>query len=246
MLPNFLSGNSLELITLVLQRKNLADFPATNHTQERWQQAKRNKMKNITTLILTLLTIQCYCQVSQESVSIKIHDIKGYGQYEEFARKSVEKLQTLLNSESFKNEFTKTKMTQMGGYSKTELLSLIVQANELRGNSEGKNTIDIRLRTMSYEEDGERWMKNCAIGSRAGTIGKEADKSGYTITCQERIKIWAEHENYGCMAGHIMHEYLHNLGFKHKWYSKRKSFVYKTGDLTRNLINGNSKPCPTK
>jgi hypothetical protein len=137
-------------------------------------------------------------------------------------------------------------MTQRKWNDKTELLNLIVSGKELRGNSNEKNTIDIRLRVMSLEEDSSGWMKNCIIDSDSGTIGKEADKSGYTVTCKERIKIWAKNKNYGCMAGHIMHEYLHNLGFKHEWYSKRKSFVYKTGNLVRYLINGSKKYCPTE
>jgi hypothetical protein len=203
-------------------------------------------MKILPVILVFLTSFNSFSQTSHEAVSIQIHDIKGYGEYENFARQSVEKLETLLNSESFISEFSKLKMTQTRGYGKTELLSIITAAKELRGDSQEKNTIDVRLRVMSLEEDGQNWMENCIIGSNAGTIGKEADASGYTVTCKERIAIWAKNESYGCMAGHIMHEYLHNLGFKHRFYSKKKSFVYNTGNLVRKMINKNNESCPTK
>ncbi len=203
-------------------------------------------MKKLTLVLIIISNINSYSQTDYENVSIKIHDIKGYGEYEEFARVAVDKLEILLNSKKFESEFEKAKMTQKKGNNNAELLYILVFAKELKGDSEEKNIIDIRLRVMSLEMDGTRWMENCVIGSDAGTIGKEADISGYTVTCKERIEIWAKNENYGCMAGHIMHEYLHNLGFKHRFYSKRKSFVYKTGILVRNLINGNKNSCPTE
>lgn len=203
-------------------------------------------MKQVCLIILILSSYKSYTQTSNKVVSIMIHDIKGYGEFESFAKESVRKLEALLNSKEFETKFNDLKMTQTKGYSKTELLNLILEAKELRGGSEKMNTIDIRLRVMSFDEDGSKWMENCIIGSKAGTIGIEADKTGYTVTCKERIEIWAKNKNYGCMAGHIMHEYLHNLGFKHKFYSKRKSFVYKTGNLVRNLIQGNDNKCPTK
>jgi hypothetical protein len=203
-------------------------------------------MKFLNIIFFILIIFESYSQTTYDNVSIAIHDIKGYGEYEAFARESVKKLEEFLNSKEFENEFRNMRMTQTKRYDKTELLELIVSANEIRGNSESKNTMDIRLRVMSIEEDGADWMKNCVIASKAGTIGKEADKSGYTVTCKERIGIWAKNKNYGCMAGHIMHEYLHNLGFSHKFYSKRKSFVYKTGNIVRNSIQGSGNQCPTK
>jgi hypothetical protein len=203
-------------------------------------------MKAFTILIFVLFFLHSYPQTAADQVTLSIQDIKGYGEYESFAQESIQRLEQLLNSELFHDEFFNIKMTQTRGYDKTELLDLIFAANELRGNSGTKNTIDIRLRVMSIEKDGTNWMKNCMIDSKASTIGKEADSSGYTVTCQERIEIWAKNKNYGCMAGHIMHEYLHNLGFKHRFYSKRKSFVYKTGILVRNLVNGNSNVCPNE
>ena len=203
-------------------------------------------MKKLFTLLFAITISQIYSQNITNKVSIKIHDIKGYGAYEEFAKKSVEKLEELLNSKEFEDEFIKTKMTQRKGKNKKELLNSILAAKETSFDSGKKNTIDVRLRVMSLEEDGAKWMKNCVVGSKQGTIGKEADSLGYTVTCKERIKLWADNENYGCMAGHIMHEYLHNIGFKHKWYSKRKSVVYKTGNLVRILINGNNESCPVK
>ena len=193
-----------------------------------------------------LLLAFTFGQGFSQKTTIKIHDIKGYGEYEEFVRKSVEKLEKLLNSKEFEDEFKKTKMTQTKGNTKNELLNIIYAAKETHFDSGKKNTIDVRLRVMSLEEDGTRWIKNCVVGSKQGTIGKEADSLGYTVTCKERIKLWANNENYGCMAGHIMHEYLHNIGFKHKWYSKRKSVVYKTGNLVRILTNGNNESCPVK
>lgn len=201
-------------------------------------------MKPFILFLSLLFCLTIYAQNSQKNVAIEIHEIKGYGEYENFAKISIEKLDSLLNSELFRVSFKKLKMTQKMGYTNSQLLNLIYNANELRGGSSEKNTIDIRLRVMSIEEDGKQWMDHCVIGSKAGTIGKEADSSGYTVTCKERIAIWAKNNNYGCMAGHIMHENLHNLGFKHRFYSKRKSFVYKTGVLVRNLIQGDTEPCP--
>jgi hypothetical protein len=126
-----------------------------------------------------------------------------------------------------------------------EILELIRTANELKGNSGAENVMDLRLRLMSLKKDGKKWMNNCEIGSKSGTIGKRST-DGYTVTCPQRIKIWAKNENYACFAGHIMHEYMHNIGFSHHPPYKTKSAVYKTGYLVRNIIQGNNKKCPNE
>ena len=78
-------------------------------------------MKKLFTLLFAITISQIYSQNITNKVSIKIHDIKGYGEYEEFVKKSVEKLEKLLNSKEFEDEFKKTKMTQTKGNTKNEL-----------------------------------------------------------------------------------------------------------------------------
>lgn len=200
-------------------------------------------MKHLNLLIVAL-SIVLTSVVNAQNITVKVHEVKGYGEYEDFARKAAKELEKILNSPEFDKAFLQLKMTQRKRHSNERILQKIKDAKENHGDSEIPHVIDLRLRVMSLEEDGQKWMNNCELDSKAGTIGKD-NSTGFTVTCLQRIEIWAQNDNYACLAGHFMHEYMHNLGFSHFRWPKSKSAVYKTGYLVRDLLQGHNKRCPT-
>jgi hypothetical protein len=188
------------------------------------------------------------CTYAQDTIKTKVivHDIVGYGENEDFAREAIKKLENVINSKEFDSIFLKEPMTQLNNKTKEEILALIKLARENYGDSNIDNVMDLRLRVVNKKQDGRKWVRRCRLNSWAKTIGIEASKTGYTRTCKERLKLWKANKNYGCYAGHYMHEFMHNLGFSHTKKPKKSSVVYKTGIIVRNLINKNTSPCPTK
>jgi len=192
-------------------------------------------MKTYITILLCVCSIYSY---GQGSISVKLHSIKGYESYGDFAAKAINKLEETINSDKFKQFVKDGKFTKTNGMSNDEILKTIIKAHELQGEGGKDNVIDLRLRTITLETDGKKWMKNCQLDSWAGTIGIDGSGDGIAAICPQRLMFWSEKNDLGSLAGHYMHEYMHILGFSHHGLYKSKSAVYKIGYLVRDLING--------
>jgi hypothetical protein len=178
-------------------------------------------------------------------IKIAVHDIKGYGEYEKFAREAIAKMEAAINSDEFGERLLRMKLKHRKGLSNRQILGKIMAAVEQFGESGEANTMDLRLRVMTLEEDGQNWMDNCAYKS---TLGKEANTTGYVVTCTETLRAWHAAGSHACLAGHYMHEFLHNLAvdFRHPYPYKYRSVVYQVGYLVRDMIQGNDNDCPLK
>ncbi len=166
-----------------------------------------------------------------------VHSIRGYGDHEEFARKAAKVLEEVINRDAFRAFILAGEYKKKRGLEPQQIMEVLFRAHENYGRNGPTGTdgvVDLRLRTMTLEEDGERWMRNCRPGSSAGTIGKDGGPEGVMITCSERIEEWARTDDVASLAGHMMHEYLHLLGFSHRGLCKRKSLVYKLGYAVEN------------
>lgn len=192
-------------------------------------------MKTYLTLLLCICSWYTY---GQDSTAVKLHSIKGYEGYEDFAAKALKKLEETINSEKFKQLIKEGKFTKTNGMSNEHILAAIMKAHEQQGPGGNDNVVDLRLRTLTLDTDGERWMKNCDPDSWAGTIGIDGNGDGIAAICPQRLKMWSEQSDLGSLAGHYMHEYMHILGFSHQGLYKSRSAVYKIGYLVRDLING--------
>ena len=82
-------------------------------------------------------------------------------------------------------------------------------------------------------------MSNCVIKEdKTYTIGKEGNK-GVMVTCPQSIQQWyAEDSLIIKLSGHLFHEYLHQIGFRHMGFGKKKynSAVYLVGRLVSELV----------
>lgn len=121
------------------------------------------------------------------------------------------------------------------------LYEFIMLAREDRDNGGSDRVVDIRLRTMTRKDDGRYWIRKC----RKRTIGKEGGKKGFVVTCPQKLEDWMENDEIHRLVGHIMHEYMHHLGFKHPKAHKFQSAVYQVGylvrDLAKDLYHGNCR-----
>jgi hypothetical protein len=191
-------------------------------------------MKTYLTLLLLISVLMCQ---GQDKVSVKLHDIKGYEGYTDFADQAIKKLEAVINSEKFRQEVLSGDFTKTNGLTNQEILNSILKAHEVEGPGGQDSVIDLRLRTLTLERDGSIWMKNCEIGSNAGTIGIDGNKDGIAAICPQHLKMWSDTGDVGALAGHYMHEYMHILGFSHSILYKSRTAVYKIGYIVRDTIH---------
>ncbi|WP_288425794.1 hypothetical protein [uncultured Spirosoma sp.] len=193
-------------------------------------------------LILFAYSFVCFGQ--NQKVSVKIDSIRNYLDHNNFAHSAATVLEKVLNSDEFRNRVLTGKFIRTNGMSNQELYDLIIKAHEIHGKGGKDNVVDLRLRTLTLEEDGAGWLKSCEIGSPDGTIGVDGGGSGICAICPQRLELWVDEKNIPELAGHYAHEYMHILGFSHersfitqgrRW--REKTFVYKIGNIVSELAS---------
>lgn len=189
----------------------------------------------VVVFILTSLSAAAQLARPANTVKVEIHSIEGYGEHGSFARAAGEKLQKVINSAEFQQRVRAGGYGKRNGLTPDEILQRILDAKEVQGPGGMDGVVDLRLRTMNLEVDGERWMANCELDSRARTIGKDGGASGITVTCPQRIEAWAAKNDLATLVGHLMHEYMHQLGFSHKRPGKWRSAVYRIGSIAEEV-----------
>lgn len=189
-----------------------------------------------TTGFLALLFMAANMIVSaQNKVKVIIHSKTGYEGYETFADAAQKKLEDVFNSEKFKQAILNGQFTNTRGFTNQQLYDLIIKAHETAGPGGQDNVVDLNVRILTRERDGKRWMRNCRIGSRAGTYGVDGAGDGVTAICPQRLKLWFDTGDTASLAGHYAHEYMHLLGFSHNGIES-SSFVYSVGNIVERLI----------
>ena len=201
-------------------------------------------MKNLFYLLFSCSSIIFSQELAKsQRTEIDVFVIQGYGESEKFAKEVVFKLEAVINSQAFKDGLLSSKMTQAKKLSNIALYQRILAAHELKGpgKNKGENYVmDIGLRTLNLYDDESIWVnKRCAIGSASGTIGLEGGLDGITKICPQHLQRFKNNNKRAELGGHYMHEYMHILGFQHRWYSKYKSAVYRIGKLVEKIINEN-------
>ncbi len=189
------------------------------------------KVLGILLLFFPLVTLG-----QEKKITVTLHSIKGYDGHEDFAQKAIAKLEAVLNSTEFEQKVLKGKFKRTNKLSNQALYNTIMQAKEVQGPGGKDQVVDLRVRTITLELDGQKWMNNCELDSNAGTIGIDGKGDGITAICPQRLELWHQRDSIGDLAGHYMHEYMHIIGFSHSWYKKRKSAVYKVGYIVRDLL----------
>lgn len=129
---------------------------------------------------------------------------------------STDEFRNLVFNYTFKN---KKQFNENSGYSNEEIYQLILLGSEITGNRLANNTMDVELEL--YEDNSK-------------TIG---------YTYPHTTKIWMNRKYFNRytqaqVAGNLMHEWLHKLGFDHsvKWNKDREHTVpYAIGYLIEDL-----------
>ena len=184
-------------------------------------------------LLFSFLVIHAFAS-GQNIVDVRIHSMTGYDGYENFAESAAEKLEAVLNSEKFEQAVLSGNFKNTRGYSNQQILSLIIKAHETQGDGGEDNVVDLRVRTID-ETDDKKWLRNCEPGSSAGTVGIDGKGDGVTAICPQVLKAWSDTNDTAALAAHYAHEYMHILGFSHSWFQKRKSLVYRIGEIVEEI-----------
>lgn len=185
------------------------------------------------TILLILVSLNCF---AQSKVTVVIHSKKGYEGYEKFADQAAQKLEEVLNSEKFKQAILNGHFTHTDGMTNQQIYDDIMKAHEEQGAGGTDSVVDLRIRTVSLEQDGKKWMRNCKPGSWAKTIGIDGQGDGVTAVCPYWLKAWADAGNYPELAAHYAHEYMHILGYGHPGKRKCLSLVYQVGEIVERLL----------
>lgn len=173
-------------------------------------------------------------------VRVELHALAGgYVEHAAFARAAAQRLEDALNSAEFQRAVVSGRFKHTRGRSSAQVLDSILRAKEVQGPGGADGVVDLRLRTITREDkDGEKWLKWCEPGSRVGTIGMDGSGTGVVATCPQHLEQWAKTADVGELAGHMMHEYMHLLGYSHPWPGKYRSATYQIGDLATEAVNG--------
>lgn len=183
-------------------------------------------------LVITSLLIT---NLASAQITVVIHEKTGYEGKEDFADRSAKILAEVINSEKFKADILNGTFTEKNELTNQQVYDLIMRAHELHGPGRTDKVIDLRVRTMSAQVDGKKWMRWCRPGSAVRTIGKDGGGTGIVATCPQHLTIWANRNDVARLAGHYAHEYMHILGFSHLKI-KSTSLVYKVGNIVEQLI----------
>jgi len=197
-------------------------------------------------IYLTLFIAASLGSIAQtKKVTVELHSVVGYGTHEDFAKRAAIALDSVLNSEEFKNRMLALKFRKTNDMTNQQLYETIMKAHEVQGKGGNDGVVDLYARTLRIDGDESKWKDNCEIGSHSGTIGIDGNGDGVTAICPQRLEIWVKENNVSDLAGHYAHEYMHILGFNHSWMftqkNREKTFVYMIGDFVAELVEKNMK-----
>ena len=150
-------------------------------------------------------------------LEIEIHGTNNFSDAERSKfRRAVNLTHKVINSEDFKQRFLSLPLEQTNGMSPAQIYELFKSGKD-KFNKESDNDIDVYI-TMYYS-----WKK---------TIGYTYPSTWYTWINRKFFSRFDEAE----IAGNIIHEYFHNLGFGHLRASDHNSVPYAVGYLVRQMV----------
>lgn len=151
-------------------------------------------------------------------IKFEIHELNSFTELEkEKFHKTIIKTEEVLNSEKFKQELLNLKLEQTNGKTNEEIYNEIMSGAD-NFNKEVDKDIDVYL-TMYYS------FKN--------TVGYTYPSTWWTWINRKFFSSFDE----GDIAGNVVHEYMHNLGYDHKTAKDHNSVPYAVGYLIRRLVD---------
>ncbi|MET0393012.1 MAG: hypothetical protein ABW019_07710 [Chitinophagaceae bacterium] len=168
---------------------------------------------------------------SGSNVKVVIHRIEGYGQDEAFARETASLLERIINSAEFRTRVLATNFEyHNNGLTNREIYNAMIRAHEADGPGGADGVIDLRLRIITEQQDGRRWIRAC----NRRTIGIDGGGSGVAAVCPDWLRSTALEKHYSWLAAHFIHEYMHVLGFRHPDH-KLQSVPYLIHDIIEEI-----------
>jgi len=154
---------------------------------------------------------------------VTLHGLVGMTpKQKEFYEDAIELKLTVLNSYEFRDRFLAMRPSERNGYSMPEVLGLILDGKQKFDNIVDYD-IDLLITLYGDEEKASK------------TVGYTYINSIKIYTHRYHVARWMK-QRYGAatLAGHIMHEVMHHMGFVHR-FSHKGTLVYETGYLVRDL-----------
>lgn len=150
-------------------------------------------------------------------IGIDVHSTKNFTKAERAKFKRAINLgHKVINSKEFKQRFLSLPLEQTNGMSPARIYELFKSGKD-KFNKESDQDIDVYI-TMYYS-----WKR---------TIGYTNPSTWFTWVNRKFFSRFSEAE----IAGNVIHEYFHNLGFDHKKASDHNSVPYAAGYLVRDMV----------
>jgi hypothetical protein len=172
-------------------------------------------------------------QVPSPRISVRIHAAVGYEPRERtYAFRAAQQLENLLNSPAFYNSLRQVRL--LDGQQPSQVYERLLLAREAVApypDSCADHVLDFWLRLDGTDLDCD-----------GTSIGSDDEEGGYVNTCPKRVRCWAENDCVASMADHLLHEYLHHLGYDHRQPFARRKTPYVVGDLAYDLLTDEQGP----
>lgn len=180
-------------------------------------------------LYLRLLTVIVFLSIKSNTFGqiIKIEESKNYDEFSlNKLTEAVRLLDSVLVTEDFKTRVLNAKFVGTKGKSNQEIYDYLMSGNSKYDSSNDKI---VNLYLAEYSK--------YAGGNELGvTVGKK--------TSTHRCFILKN--DVRCLVGHLIHEYLHVMGFSHRKISsekpKLKTVPYVIGNIVKKMLS--SPKCP--
>ena len=154
--------------------------------------------------------------MDKKELTVQVHGLKNFTDQEKVKFKdAVRLLHKVINSEDFKKRFLNLKLVETTGKTNIQIFKELFSGKD-KFNTVSDHDVDVYA-TMYY--------------SFKRTVG---------YTYPDTWKTWINRKyfsNPADIAGNIIHEYMHNLGYGHSSPRQKMSVPYAAGDLVRDMIN---------
>jgi hypothetical protein len=199
------------------------------------------------TIILTLTLSFASVLGQGRRVEVRLRVTDDYAGLESFAREAAKAMEDVFNSEAFRKGVLARKYLMTNDLSNEQLYNAVMTAREKHDPQGTDGVVDLRVRVLQLDGKDSEYRDKCEIkSSGTRTTGVDGADSGIIGTCPQSLVLWSSRRDVARLAGHYAHEYMHNLGFSHRFplgtlgekKKKKKTFVYQIGYLVQSIAKG--------
>jgi hypothetical protein len=160
-----------------------------------------------------------------KDLKFKVHNKVNFSEKERTTfLEALEEAKKVINSSDFKDRAVNLPLEQTNGFSPLEIYNKFISGAD-SFNTEEDGYIDVHI-TMYHS------FKN--------TVGYTYPTTWFTWINRKFFSRFDHAE----IAGHVIHEYMHNVGFGHKSAGDKNSVPYAYGYLVRDMIRELSQVTP--